>query len=82
MFMSDWLILRILHQSFEIERSKGHWSEVVVHLYNIFYNAQRANVCMCCMVCASERYSILKFVTNRQVVTISLIKLHEPKKVN
>ena len=29
----DWLILRILHQSFEIERPKGHWSEVVVHLY-------------------------------------------------
>ena len=29
----DWLILRILHQLFEIERPKGHWSEVVVHLY-------------------------------------------------
>ena len=28
MFQSDWLILRILHQSFEIERLKGHWSEV------------------------------------------------------
>ena len=27
------LILRILHQSFEIERRKGHWSEVVVHMY-------------------------------------------------
>ena len=34
MFQSDWLILRILHQSFEIERPKGHWSEVVVHLYH------------------------------------------------
>ena len=34
MFHPDWLILRILHQSFEIERPKGHWSEVVVHLYN------------------------------------------------
>ena len=33
MFYPDWLILRILHQSFEIERPKGHWSEVVVHLY-------------------------------------------------
>ena len=33
MFHSDWPILRILHQSFEIERPKGHWSEVVVHLY-------------------------------------------------
>ena len=33
MFYSDWLILRILHKSFEIERPKGHWSEVVVHLY-------------------------------------------------
>ena len=32
MFQSDWLILRILHQSFEIESPKGHWSEVVVHL--------------------------------------------------
>ena len=27
------VILRILHQSFEIERPKSHWSEVVVHLY-------------------------------------------------
>ena len=40
MFHPDLLILRILHQSFEIERPKGHWSEVVVHLYaeetNIF----------------------------------------------
>ena len=35
MFQSDWLILRILHRSFEIERLKGHWSEVVVHLYII-----------------------------------------------
>ena len=33
MFQPDWHILRILHQSFEIERPKGHWSEVVVHLY-------------------------------------------------
>ena len=33
MFNPDWLILCILHQSFEIERLKGHWSEVVVHLY-------------------------------------------------
>ena len=29
--------LHILHQSFEVERPKGHWSEVVVHLY-IFAN--------------------------------------------
>ena len=36
MFHPDWLILRILHQSFEIERLKGHWSEVVVHLYFIY----------------------------------------------
>ena len=35
MFQQDWLILRILHQSFEIERPKGHWSEVVVHLYHL-----------------------------------------------
>ena len=34
MFNPDWLILCILHQSFEIERLKGHWSEVVEHLYN------------------------------------------------
>ena len=36
MFNPDWLILCILHQSFEIERLKGHWSEVVelLHLYN------------------------------------------------
>ena len=33
MFLPDWLILRILHQSFEIERPKGHWSEVVVYIY-------------------------------------------------
>ena len=33
MFQSDWLILRILHQSFETERPKGLWSEVVVDLY-------------------------------------------------
>ena len=33
MFYPDWLILRILHQSFEIERPKGNWSEVVVHMY-------------------------------------------------
>ena len=33
MFHPDWLILRILHKSFEIERPEGHWSEVVVHLY-------------------------------------------------
>ena len=33
MFHPDRLILRILYQSFEIERPKGHWSEVVVHLY-------------------------------------------------
>ena len=40
MFHPDWLILRILHQSFEIERPKGHWSEVVVHLYTlVFYLA-------------------------------------------
>ena len=32
MFYPDWLILRILHQSFEIERPEGHWLEVVVHL--------------------------------------------------
>ena len=33
MFQPDWLILRFLPQSFEIERSKGHISEVVVHLF-------------------------------------------------
>ena len=33
MLYPDWLILRILYQSFEIERPRGHWSEVVVHLY-------------------------------------------------
>ena len=32
MFHPDWLILHILHQLFEIERPKGHWSEVMVHL--------------------------------------------------
>ena len=37
MFHPNWLILRILHQSFEIERPKGHWSEVVVHLYKECY---------------------------------------------
>ena len=36
MFHSDWLILRILDQSFEIERPKGHRSDVVaVLLYDI-----------------------------------------------
>ena len=34
MFQPDWLILRILHQSFEIEIPKGQWAYVVVHLYN------------------------------------------------
>ena len=38
MFQPDWLILGILHQSFEIERPKGHWSEVVVHLYVVQLN--------------------------------------------
>ena len=33
MFQPDWLILRILHQSSEIERPKGHWSEILVHLH-------------------------------------------------
>ena len=37
MFNTDWLILRILHQSFEIEIPKGHWSEVVVHLYQPYF---------------------------------------------
>ena len=32
MFHPDWPILRILLQSFEIERPEGHWSEVVGHL--------------------------------------------------
>ena len=32
MFQPYWLILRILHQSFEIERHKGHLSEIVVYL--------------------------------------------------
>ena len=36
MLHPDWLILRILYQSFEIERPKGHWSEVVVYLYKLF----------------------------------------------
>ena len=42
MFHPDWLILRILHQSFEIERPKGHWSEVVVYLYKRYkiFNGQ------------------------------------------
>ena len=33
MFQPGWLILGILHLSFEVERPKVHWSEVVVHLY-------------------------------------------------
>ena len=32
MFQPDWLILRVTHQRYEIELSKGHYSEVVVHL--------------------------------------------------
>ena len=28
MFQPDWLILRILHQSFEIERPKGHYTPI------------------------------------------------------
>ena len=48
MFYPDWLILRILHQSFEIERPKGHWSEVVVHLY-ITLSAGTSNVMMTTM---------------------------------
>ena len=35
MFSPDWLILRILRLSFEIERPKGHKSDVVVYLYRI-----------------------------------------------
>ena len=34
MFQPDWLILRILHQSVEIERPKGHESEFEVRLYS------------------------------------------------
>ena len=45
----DWLILRILNQSFEIERPKGHCSEVVVHLY---VNFRRCFVNICQRVCA------------------------------
>ena len=33
MFQPDSLILRILYLLLEIEISKGHWSEDVVHLY-------------------------------------------------
>ena len=36
MLHPNWLILRILYQSSEIVRPKGHWSEVVVHLYLSF----------------------------------------------
>ena len=32
--------LRITHQAFEIEWSKGHFSEVVVHLYNVEYSSE------------------------------------------
>ena len=32
MFKLDWLILRILHQSFEIERPKGHWSDIYIYI--------------------------------------------------
>ena len=37
MFQLDWLILSVLYQSFEVERPKGHCSEVVVHLYIPLY---------------------------------------------
>ena len=39
MFKSDWLILRVKHQAFEIKWSKGHYSEVVVHLYLLADNS-------------------------------------------
>ena len=44
MFQTDRLILRTLHQSFEIERPKGHWSEVEVHLYKNVLNIHSAKV--------------------------------------
>ena len=40
MLQPDWLILRSLQQSFEIERPKGHWSDVVVHLYIQVYSSK------------------------------------------
>ena len=33
MFQPDWLIFDILQQYFEVERLKGHYLEVLVHLY-------------------------------------------------
>ena len=54
MFHPDWLILRILRQSFEIERPKVHWSEVVVHLY---FNIVSALVLTCILVSQNNHYS-------------------------
>ena len=46
MFQPGWLILRILHKSFEIKRPKGHWLEVVVHLYiGVFGRLQLLELC-------------------------------------
>ena len=35
MFQPDWLILRILHQSFEIERHKGRGTSIVIIKSNL-----------------------------------------------
>ena len=37
MFKLDWLILRVAHQSFEIELSKGHYSEVFHMKYQTLF---------------------------------------------
>ena len=66
MFQSDWLILRILHQLFEIERPKGHWSEFVVHLnitHDNFCNSkQECTLCLLHLKSQSTRKLKLSYV--------------------
>ena len=44
MFKPDWLILCVTHQPFEIEGSKGHYSDVLVHLYRLTNNKDVYNI--------------------------------------
>ena len=65
MFQPDWLILRILHQSFEIERPKGHWSEVVVHLYT--YPPHTDYIGAVCVVSCMHTYIVTESIENQSV---------------
>ena len=64
MFQSDWLILRILHQSFEMEIPKDHLSEVVVHIY--IYTQQKKKRT------TYNRYTLRNITTDRPVSSIPM----------